>query len=434
MQTIVVLESSKDATAYKALDGLPFLVIPVDNPLKARHLLLNLATDLFICDLSLPDLDYKALVAAATVGNPNVKILLTGTSGEHIRAATLLKSEQAHQFLPKPWQPLAAKQIVHSFLREGAAQHFSIRKSGDRNGKLLLKKADAGAGGRLHLRTTSKLSLQPSSVGVSDRGRYRIDSIIGEGGSGRVCKAYDTLLDMPVAIKFLNPDLVCDEKAIEALKTETRVCLQLQHKHIVRIFNLERHGSGYMLIMEYIEGDSLFQLMQGYPNGMPPDFVAQVVAVTTGAFAYAHRHGILHKDITPGNILLTSDGLLKIIDFGIAGKAAIEQDEKFIAGTPVYMSPEHIRGEILDARSDIYALGVLVTQMLTGRTVNAPDATMQDMAYQPHPPIEGLPEPIAQILESATAFSPADRWGSMAEFGEAFAGAYAMSYPPPSQP
>ena len=266
-------------------------------------------------------------------------------------------------------------------------------------------------------------------MGVSDRGRYRIDQIIGEGGSGRVCKAYDTLLEMPVAIKFLNPDLVRDENAIQALKTETRICLQLQHKHIVRIYNLERHGSSYMLIMEYLESDSLFQLMQGYPDGMPPDFVSQVVAVTTSALEYAHRHGVLHKDITPGNILITHDGLLKLIDFGIAGKADIEQNKDFIAGTPVYMSPEHIRGEILDARSDIYALGVLVTQMLTGRTVNVPDATTQMMAYEPHPPITGLPEPLTQILETATAFSPADRWSSMSEFGEAFAGAYAMSYP-----
>ena len=92
MQTIVVLESSTDATAKKTLDDLPFLVIVVDKTVKARHLLLNLAADLFICDLTTPNLDYKSLVTAATVGNPDIKILLTGPMGEHIRAATIIKS------------------------------------------------------------------------------------------------------------------------------------------------------------------------------------------------------------------------------------------------------------------------------------------------------------------------------------------------------
>ena len=255
-------------------------------------------------------------------------------------------------------------------------------------------------------------------------GRYRIDEVIGEGGSGRVCRAYDMLLEMDVAIKFLNPDLVRDEESIKALKSETRICLQLAHKHIVRIYNLEKRGANFMLIMEYLKGETLFNLLSQYPQGMPLDFVAQIVAVVANALGYAHAHGILHKDITPGNIFLTDDDVLKVIDFGISSRVGAQQLETdTVIGTPVYMSPEQLRGEILDCRTDIYSLGVLAHQLLTGRTVNAPDATVQDMAFRPRPPITDLPPPLADVIATATAFSPADRWESMARFGAAFAAA-----------
>ena len=267
----------------------------------------------------------------------------------------------------------------------------------------------------------------PNIRDTVEGGRYRIDEIIGEGGSGRICKAYDLLLDMVVAIKFLNPDLVRDEESIAALKSETRICLQLVHKHIVRIYNLEKRGPNFMLIMEYLKGATLFPLISQYPQGLPLDFVAQIVAVATDALGYAHGHGVIHKDVTPGNIFLTDDDVLKIIDFGISSVVGAQQlATDTVIGTPVYMSPEQLRGEILDHRTDIYSLGVLVHQLLTGRTVNAPDATIQDMAYRPRPMITGLPQPIADVLATATAFSPADRWESMERFGAAFAAAAAQ--------
>ena len=266
----------------------------------------------------------------------------------------------------------------------------------------------------------------PNVRDTVEGGRYRIDEVIGEGGSGRVCRAYDLLLDMVVAIKFLNPELVRDEESIAALKSETRICLQLVHKHIVRIYNLEKRGANFMLIMEYLKGSTLFSLLQQYPEGMPLDFVAQIVAVATDALGYAHSHGILHKDITPGNLFLTDDDVLKVIDFGIASNIGTQnRDTDTIIGTPVYMSPEQLRGEILDCRTDIYSLGVLVHQLLTGRTVNAPEATIQDMAFRPRPPITDLPQKLADVIAVATSFSPADRWESMERFGAAFASAAA---------
>ena len=269
-------------------------------------------------------------------------------------------------------------------------------------------------------------SAYPIEHETVEGGRYRIDKVVGEGGAGRVCLAYDLLLDMPVAIKFLNPELVSDEESINALKSETKICLQLVHKHIVRIFNLEKRGNTFMLIMEYLKGETLFDLISHFPQGIDLEFTAQVVSVVADALSYAHRHGILHKDLTPANIIITDDGVLKVIDFGIAS-AVNAQDTSYegdsVVGTPSYMSPEQLRGERLDCRTDIYSLGVLIHQMLTGRTIEAKGATIQDMAYTPRPPIRALPQPIADVLMTATAFSPADRWESMEHFGAAFADA-----------
>lgn len=437
MQTVAVLDAQSASTAKKALDGLECLVLTVDTVEKARYLLMNMKVDLFICDLETADLDFGALISASSVNNPDLRTIVTGTSGSKIYAGQLVDRGEALQFLLKPWQILTVKHAINNVLSQIQQQpKFTIgrkkapqqEQQGSQGAKFVIHKQQAAG-----QKTSAKFKSSGPSIampaGSSDHGRYRIDEVIGSGGAGKVCRAFDTLLDMTVAIKFLNADLIRDESAIEALKTETRICLQLQHKHIVRIYNLEKRGPNYMLIMEYIKGDSLFNLMSQYPEGLPLDFVAQVTSVATGALNYAHRHGVLHKDITPGNILITEDGVLKIIDFGIADTLEKQprEDSEFVTGTPVYMSPEHIRGEMLSNRSDIYSLGVLVKQLLTGTVVSRPDATLQDLAYSPHPPITGLPLAIAQVLESATAFSPADRWESMEEFGKAFSAAAAIA-------
>lgn len=442
MQTVAVLDAQSASTAKKALDGLSCLVLTVDSVEKARYLLMNMRIDLFICDLETEDLDFNALISAASVSNPDIKTLVTGTSSSKIYANQLVERGEAMQFLLKPWQILTVKQAINTALTSAKQQpkitigHKKSASSsqdspaGGQGSKFVIHKQQS-APQKPQVKFKNSISGITAQAGTSEHGRYRIDEIVGSGGAGKVCKAFDTLLDMTVAIKFLNSDLIRDESAIEALKAETRICLQLQHKHIVRIYNLEKRGPNYMLIMEYIKGDSLYNLISQYPEGLPLDFVSQVTSVATGALGYAHRHGVLHKDITPGNILITEDGVLKIIDFGIADQAAKPQDpnSEFVTGTPIYMSPEHIRGEMLSNRSDIYSLGVLIKQLLTGSVVSMEGATLQDLAYTPHPPITGLPLSITQVLESATAFSPADRYESMEDFGKAFAAAASIVQP-----
>lgn len=257
--------------------------------------------------------------------------------------------------------------------------------------------------------------------------RYEVEELLGEGGTGRVVRARDTILDMEVAIKILSPKLVRDPAALAALKTEVKINLGLIHKHILRIYNLEKSGRDYMIIMELLKGQSISKFLAAAKNGLTRDFGVQLIQVAADAIGYAHRHGVLHLDLTPSNIFLTDDGIVKIIDFGIAKvmRAGVAQASKsqYVVGTPAYMSPEQARGDALDARSDIYSLGVVAAQLLTGRPVCGADESLEAIAGTPHPPIAGVEAPIAAVLEKATAFSAADRYPTVQHFAAALTAA-----------
>jgi CheY-like chemotaxis protein len=251
--------------------------------------------------------------------------------------------------------------------------------------------------------------------------RYRLDKLLGEGGVGKVYLAHDLLLDTKVAIKILRPDFVGDEEVLQALKNEAKTCMQLTHPHIVRFYDFGQRAGTCYLVMEYVPGNTLYEAMQ-FAESRQHDYV-RAIAITVGsALSHAHTHGVLHNDITPGNILVRPDGVLKLIDFGIATVAQQHRAKSdFVFGTPAYMSPEQLRCDpILDATTDVFALGVLLHQMLTGFLPQDEHATHEELALRPRPPITKLATPIAAVLDRALAFDPAQRWQSIRELVTAF--------------
>ena len=256
--------------------------------------------------------------------------------------------------------------------------------------------------------------------------RYRIEAEINRGGSAKVYLATDNLLNMPVAIKILNVRFNRDRAAVESLKREARLAMGLSHSHIVRLHNLQRASSLYFLVMEFVEGQTVEEVLKDR-GPQPLQTVARVVAVCADAIAYAHRHGVLHNDLKPGNLMVGRDGVLKIIDFGIASLLGERSKGRWIEGTPPYMSPEQMRGESLDGRTDVYALAVIACEMLAGRPP-FPDDFEKAMQLKATPPrMTALPAPIAGVLEKAMAPDRTERWESVDAFSAAFAQAVAQS-------
>lgn len=198
---------------------------------------------------------------------------------------------------------------------------------------------------------------------------YRIVRHLGSGGMGSVYLAINTNIDQQVAIKALRPEVARNAALRARFKQEAEMLCSLDHPGIVKFLNYVETPEGVFLIMEYVKGMTLEDFISK-KNGLIVESKAYpLICEILDAFAYAHSKGIVHRDIKPANIIIQDDGHIKIMDFGIAQivSEANVTDCKAIMGTPAYMSPEQIYGKDIDARSDIYSIGVLIHNMLTGR-------------------------------------------------------------------
>src|SRR4028119_418401 len=194
--------------------------------------------------------------------------------------------------------------------------------------------------------------------------RYRILGLVGTGGMGVVYRAEDNLLGRMVALKFLHPTLTPNPRAKMRFLDEARAASALDHPNICTIHEVgETAESQLYLTMAFYEGETLKQRLERGP--LPVAEALQIALQVARGLAKAHRHGIVHRDIKPANLMLTSDGIVKILDFGIA-RLPDQALSGPLLGTPGYMAPEQARVGVVDARSDIWSLGVVLHEMLTG--------------------------------------------------------------------
>lgn len=199
-------------------------------------------------------------------------------------------------------------------------------------------------------------------------GRYQIIEELGRGGMGRVYKALDTEINEKVAVKLLRPEIASDSKTIARFRDELRLARKIRQKNVCQMYDISRDKGSYFITMEYVRGEDLKHLIRKV-GGLSPGQVVNVAKQTCGGLAAAHKIGVVHRDLKPQNIMLDEEGCLRIMDFGIARslKSKGLTGAGMIIGTPEYMSPEQVEGKEVDARSDIYSLGVIIFEMLTGR-------------------------------------------------------------------
>jgi serine/threonine-protein kinase len=256
-------------------------------------------------------------------------------------------------------------------------------------------------------------------------GRYRVATKIATGGTSTVYRGLDTRLDRPVALKVMDSRYAGDQQFLTRFQLEARTVARLKDHGLVAVYDQGFDARHPFLVMELVEGGTLRELLTER-GPMPPHAVAAVLRPVLGGLAAAHRAGLVHRDVKPENVLISDEGDVKIVDFGLvrAVAAAGITSTSVILGTAAYLSPEQVRDGNASPRSDVYAVGIVAYELLTGQTPFTGDSALT-VAYQrldadvpaPSTLIDGVPQQFDELVGRATARDPADRYADAQEMG-----------------
>ena len=257
-------------------------------------------------------------------------------------------------------------------------------------------------------------------------GRFRIEKGIGQGGMGIVYRAYDTVLQRPVALKLLGTHLSGNDQALARFRREAETLMRLKHSNIALVYDFGEHEGRPYIAMEWVDGRTLKDILQEEKK-MPLARGLHILEQIASALDYAHRHGIIHRDIKPANILIDEHDHATLVDFGVAwwDEEPSLTTTGVIVGTPLYMSPEQLLGQPLDGRSDLYSLAAIAYEMFGGSPPfggheTSTPAVIHQQLYLPPPPLieqnPAMPTHVGQALEKALSKLPADRFATGADF------------------
>jgi serine/threonine protein kinase len=257
---------------------------------------------------------------------------------------------------------------------------------------------------------------------LSVAGRYEVQRPLGHGAMAVVDLAHDVRLGRHVALKRLAENLARDEELRSRFLREARLAARIAHPNVVRIYDVGEDGDRPFIAMEYVEGETLAELLVR-KGPLSPDDVVQLGVQACRGLAAAHEAGLVHRDVKPQNLLLRSDGVLKLGDFGVA--FGLDGTRLTMAGTVLgtaaYLAPEQARGEEVSAAADVYALGAVLYELLTGR----PPRTASTLAELAEPatiaPPAGVPAPLSAVVMRCLAAAPHDRPGSAAQLARELA-------------
>jgi len=274
-------------------------------------------------------------------------------------------------------------------------------------------------------RTVLAALTQGSVVG----GRYEILSPLGRGGMGTVYRAHDRVLEETVALKVLRAEVASEPEMARRFRSEIKLARRVAHPSVCRIYEYGEDGPRQYISMELVEGPNLKEVLKSR-GALPPAEACGLAAQIADGLEAIHRVGIVHRDLKTLNVMIDPHGAARVMDFGIAKRVAGEGTQapsgSYVVGSPEYMSPEQARGQPVDFRSDLYALGIIVFELFTGRVpfrADTPVATLL-MHLETPPPLDGpaaaaIPPAVRPVLRKALAKDPTDRYSSAREMAEA---------------
>ena len=421
--TILVLDAQAASPARKFLESPERIVVLVPTAALARHALSTMVVAACVLDLTAPQADFRQLVSIARLTSPGARILFTGPAVMAPRARQLLERTQAKgAFIPRPWNGIALRKAVADAVLDSFRDNASgavdapTAASGASGGAPRIR-VRVGADGRpVAVAPPPQAAEAAQGIQGPDPNNYEVLDVLGRGGTGTVFRARDRFLDIDVAIKVINRNLLLKPDVLVAFKDEARITMQLSHRNILRLYSFRVYNGCFYIVMELVQGRSLRSLI--LENGsLSTETTCRILHQCAAALEYAHAHNVIHKDVKPENVHITDAGELKVIDFGSAVlNDARAAEEGVIVGTPEYMSPEQLRGELVGPAADEYALAVMAYLMLVGCFPYPADTTAEKLLAGVRPDFSALPEPLARVMERATAFDAADRYPTVSEF------------------
>jgi CheY-like chemotaxis protein len=441
------------------------------------------APDLVLLDMLMPGMDgYEVLQALKSdPASRDTPVIMISALDEMPSIARCIEAG-AEDYLPKPFDPTLLRARIHAGLekkrlRDAEKEYLravsivieaasAVERGTYRTGTIAIVAARGDELGRLarvfdgmvakvrareaellnqvrELRTeiatarrdTKDIPVIPLDGGKLNPGerfaqRYEILEMVGRGGMGTVYRARDVELNEDVAIKTLLPDLILDNTLLERFKDEIRLARRLTDRHVVRTHDFGEWGGVHYLTMEYVEGLTLRSLLD--TRGRLA--VGPVLAIATQlarSLEVAHQYGVIHRDIKPQNLLLDAEGVLKVMDFGVARLAERDSgrtEAGLVVGTPAYMSPEQLLGEAIDSRSDLYSAGVVIYESLTGRLPFEADSAISLIAkvltetpLAPTEIVSDLPPPLSALVMRLLARRADERLQNATELREELA-------------
>ncbi len=356
--------------------------ILVENGRQALDVLARERVDVILLDIDMPEVNGYAVLSAVRE-NPHlshIPILIISGGGDQDDLVRCIEMG-AVDYLPKPFNQAVLRARISSCLaqkRQRDQERLQIQ-SAQPSGETTITVPSASTWQKPERARAEAPHLPPVPRGTvpARLGRIVLGRLLGSGGMGEVYLGHHELLDLPVAVKLMRPELIAMPNARERLLREARMAVRLAHKNIVRLLEVGESENGVHLAFEYISGGTVAELLNRHPGRRLP--IATAIRVTTevaAALAAATALGIIHRDIKPANLLLTDEGEVRVGDFGLAKQElalavadSLSTMDGIVVGTPLYMAPEQLSlGTRLDTRTDLYALGGVLYEMLIGHT------------------------------------------------------------------